>query len=45
MAITILWQIDPPKFEYAALDKVSRSYFIENFNIDEAAVKAAWSAL
>ena len=34
-----------PSFEYAALDEVSRSYFKQNFNIDETAVKAAWSAL
>ena len=34
-----------PRFEYAALDEVSRSYFKQNFNIDEAAVKAAWSAI
>ena len=32
-------------FEYASLDKVSRRYFQQNFNIDETAVKAAWSAL
>ena len=34
-----------PSFEYSSLDAVSRSYFMKNFNIDEEAVKAAWSAL
>ena len=34
-----------PSFEYAALDEGSRNYFKQNFNIDETAVKAAWSAL
>lgn len=34
-----------PRFEYAALDGATGTYFKQNFNLDEAAVKAAWAAL
>lgn len=34
-----------PDFDFDTLDDVSRTYFKQNFNLDEAAVKAAWSAL
>ena len=34
-----------PEFAYSDLDDVLRTYFKQNFNIDEAAVKAAWAAL